>query len=86
MSFKRISIKEAIDSGVWLEATFAESAALRFKLSKLEKIDLNAIYKDPEEREDDLQFDPGLDANIWKLDMDAVNMTFDNISSLGSAE
>jgi hypothetical protein len=82
MDFKKISIQEVIESGVWLEATYAESAALRFKLKKLEKIDLNAIYKDPYESTyitENLTFDPGLDANIWRLDIDAVNMTLDKI-------
>ena len=90
MKNKRIPIQEAIDSGAWLEATFPEiddfrvqnrttTLVFRFKPKKLEKINLGGIIDDPNVETSSrksleflLKF--GSDANIWKLDLEIVNM------------
>jgi len=74
-----IPINEAIETGAWLRADFRPDNSLehdvsnggnvsfRFRVSGFSKIDLSMVaqYED---------LSVGLDSNIWKLDVDVVNL------------
>lgn len=81
-----IPIQEAIETGAWLEANYAHindfriqsgktTLGFRFRVKNLEKIDLRSVVVDPEDlgyKMFPLKLD--IDANVWRLDLDIVNM------------
>lgn len=84
-----IPINEAIETGAWLEATGSTvinnrstAVTFRFRLKRFEKINLHEVLVDP----DDLghrmfPMEHDLDDNVWRVDLDLVNMERYEISS-----
>lgn len=91
-----IPITEAIETGAWLEVTYPASGGsgvnddthtlkFRIKLKGFSKIDLHAAFS--AEDTGDAYFQSflvqfGLEANIWKLDLDIVNLAPYPVSSI----
>ncbi len=86
-----IPIHEAIETGAWLEATCSTvlnnssttvTVTFRFRVKRFEKINLREVLVDPDDLGHRLfPTDLDLDDNVWRFDLDLVNMEPYEISS-----